>query len=264
MIIEKIDGVKTAGNNINALLNRKVNEKVRVSLLDPQNGKQWEEVVRPIGYRHEFALLYERWVKKNKKLVDKLSGGKLGYVHIRGMDMGSFRKIYDDIMGKYSDREGIVIDTRFNGGGWLHNELAVLFSGKNYTRYSHRGRKNFGGDPGNQWTRKSILIVNEGNYSDAHLFPYTYRALNLGKIVGMPVPGTSTAVWWPNMLDDSMYFGIPQIGISDKEGQYLENKQLEPDYLIPVSPEQTIEGKDPQIEKAVEVLLKEKKKEAKI
>jgi C-terminal processing protease CtpA/Prc len=66
------------------------------------------------------------------------------------------------------------------------------------------------------------------------------------------------------MLDDSMYFGIPQIGISDKEGQYLENKQLEPDYLIPVSPEQTIEGKDPQIEKAVEVLLKEKKKEAKI
>ena len=259
-VIEKIDGVKTAGNNLNALLNRKVNKKVRVSLLNTGNGKQWEEVIRPIGYRHEFSLLYERWVKRNKKLVDKLSDGKLGYVHIHGMDMGSFRTIYDDIMGKYSDREGIVIDTRFNGGGWLHNELAVLFSGKNYTRYSHRGRKNFGGDPGDQWTKKSILIVNEGNYSDAHLFPYTYRALKLGKIVGMPVPGTSTAVWWPNMLDDSMYFGIPQIGISDKSGKYLENQQLEPDYLVPITPEETIEGKDPQIEKAVEVLLKEKTK----
>lgn len=258
IVIEKVDGVKTAGNNLNALLNRKVNKKVRVSLLDTRNGKQWEEVVRPVGYRHEFELLYERWVKKNKKHVDKLSDGKLGYVHIRGMDMGSFRTIYDDIMGKYNDRDGIVIDTRFNGGGWLHNELAVLFSGKNYTRYSYRGRKNFGGDPGNQWTKKSVLIVNEGNYSDAHLFPYTYRALKLGKIVGMPVAGTSTAVWWPNMLDDSMYFGIPQIGISDISGKHLENNQLEPDYLVPVTPEQTIQGKDPQIEKAVEILLNHK------
>jgi len=257
-VIEKIDGVKTAGNNLNALLNRKVNKKVRVSLLDIGNGKQWEEVVRPVGYRHEIGLLYKRWVKKNKKLVDKLSDGKLGYVHIKGMDMGSFRVIFDDILGKYSAREGIVIDTRFNGGGWLHNELAVLLSGKDSSKFSHRGRKNFGGDPGNRWTKKSILIINEGNYSDAHLFPYTYRALKLGKIVGMPVPGTSTAVWWPNMLDTSMYFGIPQIGISDMDGKFLENEQLEPDYLVPVTPEETIKGDDPQIKKAVDVLLEKK------
>ncbi len=261
-VIEKIDGKTVAGENHNILLNLKVGKKVRVTLSDKNGKKRWEEVVVPIGYRHEISLLYERWVKRNKELVDKLSKGRLGYVHIQGMDMGSFRKIFDDIMGKYSDREGIVIDTRFNGGGWLHNELAVLFNGESYTRYSHRGQKNFGGDPGNQWTKKSILIVNEGNYSDAHLFPYTYRALKLGKIVGMPVPGTSTAVWWPNMLDPSMYFGIPQIGISDKNGEYLENKQLEPDYLVPVTPEQTIEGDDPQIEKAVEVLLEDKPEKA--
>ena len=264
-VIEKIDENPVAGENINKLLNLKVGKKIRISLFNPESKKRWEEVVVPIGYRQEIGLLYERWVKRNKKLVDKLSDGKLGYVHIQGMDMGSFRKVFDDIMGRYSNREGIVIDTRFNGGGWLHNELAVLFNGKSYTTYSHRGRKNFGGDPDNQWTKKSILIVNEGNYSDAHLFPYTYRALKLGKIVGMPVPGTSTAVWWPNMLDPSMYFGIPQIGISDKNGEYLENKQLEPDYLVPVTPEQTIEGEDPQIEKAVKVLLEKKvdKKEEK-
>jgi tricorn protease len=139
----------------------------------------------------------------------------------------------------------------------LHNELSILFGGREYTRYSHRGVKNFGGDPNNQWTKKSILVVNEGNYSDAHLFPYAYRTLELGKIVGMPVPGTSTAVWWPSMLDESMYFGIPQIGIKDLEGEHLENKQLEPDYLVPWTPEEMISGKDPQIEKAVKVLLEE-------
>jgi len=258
LIIEKINEIPTAGENINRLLNMKVGKKTRVSLLDPANKKRWDEVIVPIGYRNEMSLLYKRWVKKNKKLVDKLSDGKLGYVHIRGMDMGSFKVIYDDILGRYSDREGIVIDTRFNGGGWLHNELAVLLSGKSSSRYSHRGRKNFGGDPGHRWTKKSILIVNEGNYSDAHLFPHTYRALKLGKIVGMPVPGTSTAVWWPSMLDTSMYFGIPQIGISDMDGKYLENEQLEPDYLVPVTPEQTIKGDDPQIKKAVDVLLENK------
>ena len=71
----------------------------------------------------------------------------------------------------------------------------------------------------------------------------------------MPVAGTSTAVWWPSMLDETMYFGIPQIGIKDIEGNHLENNQLEPDYLVPVTPEQYILGEDPQIEKAVTVLL---------
>lgn len=262
-VIKKINGTEVAGRNINELLNLKVGKKVRVSLYDPGKNREWDEIIVPVGYRYEMHLLYKRWVKRNKTLVDERSKGKLGYVHVRGMDMGSFRQVYDDILGKYSDREGIVIDTRFNGGGWLHNELAVLLSGKTSSRFSHRGRKNFGGDPGNRWAKKSVLVVNEGNYSDAHLFPYTYRALKLGKIVGMPVPGTSTAVWWPSMLDQTMYFGIPQIGISDTGGEYLENKQLEPDYLVPMTPEQTINGDDPQLEKAVEVLLGEDEKEQK-
>lgn len=257
-IIENIDGVLISENDIDSLLNRKAGKNVRISLLDPLTSNRWDEVVKPIPYRAEFELLYRRWVEKNKEKVDTLSKGKLGYVHVRGMDGGSFKEIYSDIMGKYYDCEGIVIDTRFNGGGWLHNELSVFFSGKSYTRYSHRGLKNFGGDPDNQWTKKSVLIVGEGNYSDAHLFPYAYKTLKLGKIVGMPVAGTSTAVWWPQMLDQTMYFGVPQIGIIDTEGKYLENDQLEPDYLVPITPEQHIKGEDPQIEKAVNVLLEEK------
>ena len=256
--IEKIDGVATNAENIDKLLNRKAGKRVRISLLDTANFKRWDEIVKPTTYRGEYDLLYDRWVKRNRERVEKLSGGKLGYVHIRGMDGASFKTIFDQIMGRFNETEGIVIDTRFNGGGWLHDDLAVLFSGKSYTTYSHRGVKNFGGDPQKQWTKKSILIVSEGNYSDAHLFPYTYRTLGLGKIVGMPVAGTATAVWWPQLIDESIYFGIPQIGIHDTTGKYLENNELIPDYVVPFTPSQMIGGEDPQLEKAVQVLLEEK------
>ncbi len=260
-VIEKIDGNAVAGSSPDVLLNRKTGKYVSLSLFDPVKNERWNETVKPVNLRAESELLYERWVEKNRTRVDELSKGKLGYVHIRGMNFTSFMDMYNDIMGKYHDREGIVIDTRFNGGGWLHNELSIFFSGKSYTRYTHRGRKNFGGDPNNQWTKKSVLLVSESNYSDAHLFPYAYKTLKLGKIVGMPVPGTSTAVWWPSMLDETLYFGIPQIGIRNTEDKYLENDQLTPDFIVPISPEQYIKGEDPQIEKAVSVLLEQEKKQ---
>ncbi len=257
-IIEKINGMAVTAESFDKLLNRTADKKVRISFWNTETSEHWEEVVKPTGYRAEFELLYNRWVKKNRESVEKLSGGKLGYVHIRGMDGGSFKTIFDEIMGRYNNAEGIVIDTRFNGGGWLHDDLAVLFGGKKYTHYSHRGVKNFGGDPQDRWTKKTILLVNEGNYSDAHLFPYTYRELKLGKIVGMPVAGTATAVWWPLLLDESLYFGIPQIGIIANDGKYLENNELVPDFVVPMLPNNIIEGRDPQLEKAVQVLLEEK------
>ena len=257
-IIEKINGMNVTAESFDKLLNRTTDKKVRISFWNTETSERWEEVVKPIGYRAELELLYTRWVKKNREAVEKLSEGKFGYVHIRGMNGESFKAIFDEIMGRYSNAEGIVIDTRFNGGGWLHDELSVLFGGKKYTQYSHRGVKNFGGDPQDRWTKKSILLVNEGNYSDAHMFPYAYRELKLGKIVGMPVAGTATAVWWPLLLDESLYFGIPQIGIIANDGKYLENNELVPDFVVPMLPSNIIEGRDPQLEKAVQVLLEEK------
>ncbi|MFO7734706.1 MAG: S41 family peptidase, partial [bacterium] len=182
------------------------------------------------------------------------SKGKLGYVHVKGMNRDSFKKVYSDILGRYNDKDGIVVDTRFNGGGWLHNDLAVLLSGKKYASFFHRDIKNLGGEPLSQWSGDSVLVVNEGNYSDAHLFAYTYRALEIGKIVGMPVAGTSTAVWWPRMLDRTMYYGVPQIGINDMDENILENRELVPDFVVENSPHDYIEGRDRQLEKAVEVL----------
>jgi C-terminal processing protease CtpA/Prc len=96
--------------------------------------------------------------------------------------------------------------------------------------------------------------MSEANYSDAHLFPVTYRTLGVGKLVGMPVAGTGTAVWWES-LQNGMWFGIPQVGIVDLDGHYMENTQLEPDVKQALDPGVVSQGRDQQLEAAVKLLL---------
>ena len=114
-----------------------------------------------------------------------------------------------------------------------------------------------GSEPLNKWYKPSCVIVGEGNYSDAHGFPFAYRALGIGKIIGMPVPGTMTAVWWESQIDPTLIFGIPQIGMKDNEGKYQENKQLNPDIMVRNDPESLVQGRDLQIEAAVKEMLRE-------
>ncbi len=258
IIIKKINGVLIKkGMNYYPLLNHKAGKRVLLTLYNHRTRASWEEVVKPISFYAQNNLLYQRWVKKRRILTEKLSHGKLGYVHVRGMNSRSFRKVFSEIMGRNYDKEGIIVDTRFNGGGWLHDDLVVLLSGKKYMTFYPRGRK-IGIEPMNRWVKKSVVIVSESNYSDAHMFPYSYKELGIGKLVGMPVPGTGTAVWWETLQDPTIYFGIPQIGMLGNDGKYLENQQLYPDYQVKNDPESSSRGKDKQLEKAVKVLLKEK------
>ncbi len=254
-IVEKINNIEIkAGEDYFPLLNRQAGQTTLLTIFDPISKKRRDEVIKLISYRQQNQLLYERWVKQRRADVEKLSKGRLGYVHVRGMNSRSFREVYSEVLGRYADKEGIVIDTRFNGGGWLHDDLATFFRGETYVTYSPRGN-DIGTDPFNKWTKSSILVVSESNYSDAHAFPYVYQTLKIGKIVGMPVPGTMTAVWWEWLLDNTLYFGIPQVGGKDKNGKYLENQQLEPDIKVNNEYEKALNGEDQQIGKAVETLL---------
>lgn len=258
VIIEKIDGIEIVENmNYYPLLNRKVGEKVLLSLYNPQTKERWDEVVKPISLGEENHLAYERWIKQCEETVDKLSDGRLGYVHIKGMDSESFRELYDKAMGQLHKKEALIIDTRFNGGGWLHDDLATFLSGKLYMSFEPRGQKNMGGEPIAKWQKPSCVLMSEGNYSDAHLFPYTYKSLGIGKLIGMPVPGTGTAVWWERMIDGKTVFGIPQIGMrSTTEGFLVENHDLEPDIKVNNDYEKFMSGEDQQLQAAVEELLK--------
>jgi C-terminal processing protease CtpA/Prc len=114
----------------------------------------------------------------------------------------------------------------------------------------------FYGEPGKRWWKPSAVVMGEGNYSDAHFFPWAYRKNGIGPLIGMPVPGTATAVWWERLHTGDLYFGIPQVGTIDlDDGTYLENAELQPDHEVRISAEDAAAGRDPQLEKAVGVLL---------
>ncbi len=254
-IIESIDGKSIApGSEWNALLNQKAGQPVRLALLDPDKKDRWEETVRPITQAEQQRLLYLRWVRSRRDTVEKLSGGRLGYAHIRGMNDGAYREIFDEIFGRSVEKEGIVLDTRFNGGGNLVEPLTVFLSGEVYYKSVPRGRQ-IGVEPGLRWTKPSIVVMNEGNYSDAHCFPTAYKSLGLGETVGMQVPGTCTSVWWERLQNRALTFGIPEVGYIGKDGKLTENHHLDPDYMVDNDPAVEAAGRDQQLEKAVEVLL---------
>ena len=256
-IIEKIDGQEiTPESDYSVLLNGKARKKTLVTLYNPQTKERWEEVVVPVSNGVMSDLLYARWVKQRAADVDKWSNGRLGYVHIESMGDDSFRSVYSDILGKNNNREGIVIDTRYNGGGRMHEEIEILFSGKKYFTQVVRGREACD-MPSRRWNKPSIMVQCEANYSNAHGTPWVYSHQKIGKLVGMPVPGTMTSVSWETLQDPTLVFGIPVIGYRLPDGSYLENSQLEPDIKVANSPETVVKGEDTQLKAAVDELLKE-------
>lgn len=254
-IITKIDGQKIEqGKDYYTLLAGKSGKNILVNYTPKGSSSEKEIWVKGINYGLQNNLLYKRWVEQRREMVDKLSNGRIGYVHIQSMASPSFREVYSELLGRSRNKEAVVVDTRHNGGGWLHDDLATLLSGKEYQRFTPRGQY-IGSDPYNKWTKPSIVLMCENNYSNAHGFPWLYKELGIGKLVGAPVPGTMTAVWWESQIDNSIVFGIPQVAVQDMRGEYLENQELQPDIEVYNDPASMLEGRDLQLEKAVEDLL---------
>ena len=252
-IIESIDGVKImAGDDYNALLDGKARKPVRIGV----KGKKEDIIVKPISSGELEELLYKRWVDRNRAFVDSISGGRIAYVHVKAMDSESFRKVYEELLSESNrNRDAVVVDERHNGGGWLHDDLCTLLSGKEYQQFVPRD-KYIGRDPYNKWTKPSCVLICEDDYSNGHGFPWVYKELGIGKLIGTPVAGTMTAVWWERLMDSSLVFGIPQVGCRDMRGVYGENTTLHPDIEVYNTPEDYINGYDRQLERAVREMMK--------
>ena len=253
-IILAIDGNEIkAGETWFRYLADKTGKKVALNV--KKGHKKVEIFVEPIY--SEGDLLYKRWVRQREEMVEKLSGGRIGYVHIEGMDSPSFRELYSKALGKYRGCDALIVDTRHNGGGWLHDDLVTFLGGKEYNKFIPRGQY-IGREPFSKWTKPSCVLIGEDNYSDASGFPYAYRALGIGKLIGAPVPGTMTAVWWETQINPDIVFGIPQVGTwGVKDGRFIENLQIEPDILVYNDPASELEGRDLQLEAAVKEMLNE-------
>lgn len=254
-IIETIEGrsLESPADVLSALED-KAGKRICITV-KKGSGKPEEMFVTPAF--SDSTPLYRRWVRQREEMVEKLSGGRVGYVHIEGMDSDSFREMFSKALGKYRGCDALIVDTRHNGGGWLHDDVVTFLGGKLYTKYIPRGQF-IGDEPFTKWTKPSCMLIGEDNYSDASGTPLAYRQLGIGKLIGAPIPGTMTAVWWETLIDSSLVFGIPQVGSwSVADGRFVENNQIEPDIEVYNDPASVLRGEDRQLEAAVAEMLKE-------
>lgn len=256
-IITHIDGEAIrAGRDYFPLLEGKQGRYTRLTVkaAKPKKGEKgtFDVTIRPAA--NTGTLMYERWWRNLDKYVDSLSKGRLAYVHIEAMNSPSFRQLYRNLLNdRNRNRDAAIIDTRHNGGGSLHNDVLVLLSGHENFKEVPRGQY-VGTDPYNRWTKPSCMLIGEDNYSNAHGTPWVYRENKVGKLIGAPVPGTMTSVWWETIGE--FVFGIPMVVRIDAQGGELENTQLEPDVLLYNDPADMLRGRDAQLERAVQEMIK--------
>jgi tricorn protease len=255
-IIEAVDGEAIAPDkDLERYLNRKAGQNVLLAVSSPAAAPVKREItVKPVAPREEGGLLYRRWVLRNQAEVEKLSGGRLGYIHVPGMSDSAYRSAFEEVMGKFANKEALVVDTRFNGGGDLVADLAMFLSGKKFFEYT-TDKRSTGYEPNFRWTKPSISIVGEAQYSDGHCYAFAYQYLKLGKLVGMPVPGTCSFAGWEMLGDSGVRWGVVPMGVKVEGVGYLDNHQTEPDIKVMNTYEKVVKGHDEQLEAAVAELL---------
>ena len=157
-------------------------------------------------------------------------------------------------LGKYYDKKALIVDTRFNGGGDLVGDLTMFLSGIQFITYAIEDRA-VGYEPVFRWTKPSVAMINEANYSDGHCFACGYQDLKIGKMVGMPVPGTCSFAGWEMLQNGSIFWGSVPVSAKNMAGEWLENNETVPEYKVKNMPGIIDNGRDQQLEQAVEVLL---------
>ena len=209
----------------------------------------------PVNRARFTDLLYEQWVERNRAAVDRLSGGRLAYLHIREMKPSALQRFERELLTYAYGKEGLVLDVRFNPGGRIHDELFALLTRKVHVFETPRDALKMT-QPFGAFTRPTILLINQGSFSDAEIFANGFRANGLGKIVGVPTGGGVIGTSNITLLDGETEFRLPRTGWNALDGTNLENYGVPPDYYIEYLPSDIAAGKDPQLEKAVTEMLK--------
>ena len=211
--------------------------------------------IKPVSSGQIYALENENRVKKSRTLVDKLSGGRLAYIHIPEMSRPAVVQFNRELISDALLKEGLVLDVRGNGGGNTHDEILQLLNKLVYG-YSRERDAKLETIPPRAFTKPIILLINQNSASDAEIFPAGFRALKLGKIVGTPTPGYVIGTRDSTLIDGTS-FRMPFTAFYLVDGANLENLGVSPDILVENTPDQIAQGRDHQLEVAVETMLKD-------
>ncbi|MEP7339602.1 MAG: S41 family peptidase, partial [Acidobacteriota bacterium] len=248
-----------AGDNYWPLLNstNRLNRKVAVTFNNkPAEDGAWTTRIEPIPAQAYSQLRYDRWVKQRGEMVTKLSGGRVGYLHIQAMDQPSLRKFEKEIR-ENRNKEALVIDQRFNGGGNIEQELLAILVQRQYQIWEPRGTEPTG-RPFAGFFGPKIVLQNWRSASNAEMFPAGFRALGLGKTVGTPTMGAVIGTGSYSLIDGSTV-RTPGVGVflADQKRTNMENFGVQPDIPIENTPEDNLAGRDRQLETAVQEMMKE-------
>jgi tricorn protease len=253
-----IDGKPVkAGDEYWQLLNSRLNRKVTATFNSkPAEDGAWNTRIEAISTNAYGQLRYERWVKERRKKVDELSGGRIGYLHIQAMNPPSLRKFEKEIR-EFRNKEALVIDQRWNGGGNIEQELLAILVQRQYQVWQPRGTEATG-RPFAGFFGPKIVLQNWRSASNAEMFPAGFRALGLGKVVGTPTMGAVIGTGSYSLIDGSTV-RTPGVGVflADPKRTNMENYGVQPDMLVDNKPEDVLAGRDRQLEAAVEELMKQ-------
>jgi len=255
----QIDGqnVTTADNPYKFLENKA--EKfieVTVNSSPSENGAK-TYTVKTI--KSELNLYYLDWVEQRRAMVDKLSGGKIGYIHVPNTAVEGNYELHRG-MYEFHNKEALIIDDRNNGGGFIPENMADLLDRQTLS-YWHRNGLNPMKSPAIAHDGPKVMLINGYSSSGGDAFPYYFKKKGLGTLIGTRTWGGLVGIQGARTFVDGGSFNVPQFGVFDENGEWvIEGIGVYPDIEVVDEPHLTAKGIDPGIEKAVEVLLKELEK----
>jgi tricorn protease len=212
--------------------------------------------LKPIPTAEYRRLEYDRWVKEMEDLTARLSGGKLGYLHLSAMNDENLEKYKRAVFGDMQEKQGLVLDVRFNGGGSIADEILAIMQDRVFSWRTMRGDPNRLAAPLRVWTKPTTVLINEASFSNAEAFPWGVKALKLGRVVGVPTYGAVIGTGGTTLIDGSS-LRIPSTGAYTLDGINMENNGCPPDMLVEHSPKDVAENQDRQLERAVEALMRD-------
>ncbi len=268
-IISAVNGEQISGNaNFFSLMEGTANERTLLTV-KATDGTSREVVIRPVTSLNNEK--YEAWIKEQKRLTDLYSGGKLGYIHIRAMGWPSFERFERELMASGYGKEGIVIDVRYNGGGWTTDMLMAVLTTRQHAYTIPRGAAQSLKDhekfknnypygerlPFPPLMMPSVALCNENSYSNAEIFSHAYKTLGLGTLVGQPTFGAVISTGSYGLIDGGRVRMPFRAWFVKATEENMEHGPAVPDVLVKNAPDAKAAGKDDQLKKAVEVLMEQ-------
>jgi C-terminal processing protease CtpA/Prc len=251
-VLEAVDGMAIdARANLDQLLDHRIGKRVALTV----SGR--EVPVLPVNLATEKALVYQQWVDRNREYVARVSGGRLGYVHMIDMGQASLDRLHIDLDTENHGREGVVVDIRNNNGGFVNAYALDVFSRRPYLRMAERGQPEAPARTvlgQRSLEAPTILLVNQHSLSDAEDFTEGYRTLKLGKVVGEPTAGWIIYTWGEPLLDGTA-FRLPRVRIRGAAGDDMELHPRPVDVPVSRPVGESYTDKDSQLDVAVKELL---------